>query len=644
MSDPYSGKPGEDPQTKNILSAYEEMDNEEKKGKKKKHDNSLTLYYRGISLLEFNYYKVEFTGKEFKLRVPLKPKQIEGISYPDKFRPYGDVNNHDNIRKVRMIFRAQNDRDLYAFWSPLWQRHDGREPVYQVASYIKELNSEDDPTAPLIYGQTHDPMNMSGDFDTTCNSPEKFVPDINWFPERLVKEVKFKDVFTLFPEAEREILKLLIGRVAVGRSDHIPPNRKKPIEHTSRMMGVVVGRDAGLGKSTLLDKYLKRTLQLLGYKSTTFRKLGERFGMEEVANSDICIKDDCVEDTLKVFLKSEDAKILTTNGSYIIEEKYGGKTEIKPRVVLLVNSNDWNPMLSYELDSGTIDRVKMIGTYLRTELDRNLETATGASKGSPDLQPLYHIPWLAEKYGVSIECIMAWAIRIAADHFWNVINTKYDEQGKPFNALEREVRVWSSKLRYQFQIHIEQAILACMFMCRALRTSNRASFFVPELTPSLFSEYLHDLYFICVDPAGNNLFKLFKEDWEKSGRPTKHFYTGIRQIRYESVSYCLQQFLNNPGRIKDMFATIQLRSGMSLGSGQAYIVENWQQIRMQQNEVFEKAKHFMSQISQEERDRILDMNSVVDDYWLKQPDYSPDRAEFLRKPKEEYKKKNAPKK
>ena len=67
------------------------------------------------------------------------------------------------------------------------------------------------------------------------------------------KAVTLNDVFTIFPEAETEMLKMIIGRIGVGRSNHRPPNFLEPVDHTARMAAVIVGKDAGLGKSTIFN-------------------------------------------------------------------------------------------------------------------------------------------------------------------------------------------------------------------------------------------------------------------------------------------------------------------------------------------------------------------------------------------------------
>jgi hypothetical protein len=94
----------------------------------------------------------------------------------------------------------------------------------------------------LEYGHTFDPAGRLG--GEVVLNPRIWVPDKEWF-DPVLRQVTFADVFTIFPKAEQEMLRLIIGRVGVGRANHLPPGRTSPVDHTARMAGVIVGKDAG---------------------------------------------------------------------------------------------------------------------------------------------------------------------------------------------------------------------------------------------------------------------------------------------------------------------------------------------------------------------------------------------------------------
>jgi hypothetical protein len=126
------------------------------------------------------------------------------------------------------------------------------------------------------------------------------------------------------------------------------------------MAAVIVGKDAGLGKSTLFNG-LTAALQKCGFITHTFKSTEDRFGLKTAAMSDVAYKDDSSLASLKKFLASEETKILVTGGLLQVEEKFQNAEQIWPKCVLLVNSNDWNSKFAYDLDPGIDSLVPLSG-------------------------------------------------------------------------------------------------------------------------------------------------------------------------------------------------------------------------------------------------------------------------------------------
>ena len=78
------------------------------------------------------------------------------------------------------------------------------------------------------------------------------------------------------------MLKMIIGRVGVGRSNHRPPNFLEPVDHTARMAAVIVGKDAGLGKSTIFNG-MTAAFSKCGFATHTFKSTEDRFGLKAAA-------------------------------------------------------------------------------------------------------------------------------------------------------------------------------------------------------------------------------------------------------------------------------------------------------------------------------------------------------------------------
>ena len=129
------------------------------------------------------------------------------------------------------------------------------------------------------------------------------------------------------------------------------------------------------------------------------------------------------------------------------------------------------------------------------------------SEGSPDLRPRAHIPFLANKLGVSEDALYLWCLRIATDRFWTVIN---DESDLSVNRLQVEVRYWTTRQRIRFKADVTQALVNGMAFSWMLRTGGED---LPELNPAILSECLDHFYFLGVDPSGANLMARMKEAW-----------------------------------------------------------------------------------------------------------------------------------
>ncbi len=601
MTDRYNTKPSQDPQSVSIMDGYNTEE--------KKYNDDVDLYEAGMALLaKYNYHP---SGSNYELifTSPSKAPKIKGIKFPKKFMPRQIVASVTKLKYIRSIFESESP-ELYAFWKPVWSAHNGMEKIFQIHEYIRALKSKERDTQDYLeYGQTHLPV-KDGEL---CVFPSIFVPSKEWFKESLW-ELEFKDIFSIFPDAECNMLQLILGRIAVGRSGHLPPNFDEEIAHTCRMMAIIVGRSAGLGKSTLFEKFFK-AIEKCGFVRRDFRKIGDRFGLANIALSDVAYQDDTTKESLKNLLTADVTKTLVTNGRVETEEKNEHKEVINSKCVVLANSNDFDPQLSYKLDPGSISRIKLLSTYRRSELNRIAEE-TGENQ-----EPYYKIPKLAEKHGVSEDAIMLWAFRLAADKFYEVITTT--KNGR--NALECEVNRLSGYLRYSFQTQVESAIIKSLMLARFIRVGYEH---IPELSAEVLMRHMNDFYFIATDPSCKKLFDVFKADWERNDRSLDHFYVGIRQLRWESMKKIIFRYVNNPNiTIKEIFTSLQLRNHISLGSGETYIVNYWNDTRIDANSIAQEAEGFLKQISKAEVDYIRNLENEPNDMWMSHKGYTPELAE-----------------
>jgi hypothetical protein len=327
-----------------------------------------------------------------------------------------------------------------------------------------------------------------------------------------------------------------------------------------------------------------------------------------------------------------------------VEEKFQNAEQIQPRTVIIANANDWNSKFAYDLDPGIIDRIKIISTYREYEVMKNRGKYSGTlSEDSPDLRPYAHIPYLAEKLGVSQDAIYLWCLRLATDRFWEVINDNSDPM---INSLQAEVRYWTSRQRIKFKSDVIQAIVNAMSFSYSLR-KGKTEAFMPELSPYVLFDYLKALYFVAVDPSCQPIAQAMKENWEKAGRPPTHYYQGFRELRWESVKIALTTartmlFDETTGKrlqtkesaslrtIKDIMETLVLRDGHKMGGEANYVIESWENCRHAQQELVEESMSLAEGMGDEDRQRLRDIRSRCQDDWMYHPSYSPDKAEKYR--------------
>lgn len=643
MTDNYSGKT--DPQTENIRKAvrarkYLKKEDSEGKGKEKeKPTDASRLYEEGIRLMENCGFTVELCegGHHINHRI-LKakpPNEINGLKFPPNFAPLQDISTLQDFSKLEAVF-DDVPNEIRDFWTPLFRPKAGETELANFTERLlamKRINNQQNMYEVLDYGHTFDP---SGELCRTgfVANPRVWVPSKSWFDPKL-QDVTLDDVFTIFPKAEIEMLKLIFGRIGVGRSNHRPPGFVGPIDHTSRMAAVIVGKDPGLGKSTIFNGFTA-ALSFCGFNTHTFRSTDDRFGMKEAALADVAYKDDTAMKSLGKFLASEETKILITNGLFQAEQKFQNPEQIWPKCVLIVNSNNWDPFFAYDLDPGIIDRIKILSTYRSFEIDKMKSELEGTvSEGTPDLRPKAHIPYLARKLDVDIQVIYLWCLRLATDRFWEIISNKSDPG---INFLEKEVRHWTTRLRIRFKADTSQAIVNAMALCSALREGEKCEqHFMPELSPDVLSKYMRDLFFVGVDKSTKSLFDVMKARWEESGRTSTHYYQAFRELKWKSIQLAIDTHSNSSNFtkasaviLKEMLEKVELRDGFRVSTGLSWVIGDWNNCRYSLDEINREAKELLKHLTGEQLDRLTNRGIQPTSDWLDSPDYSPDRAELFR--------------
>lgn len=588
--DPYNREPGSSPQDKAQSYASRQAETEEFT-----QDYS-QLYNSGLAILQQSrfYLKRSPTGSHcgHNVYVRSKPRDIAGVTYPHWYRVLRliDTAEEEEELTAALLRSPSASTEIQQFWSPLTQPVSGQKST-PLQGHVERLLRIDDnnrrQNESLPFELGIQVTNFTQAVASSECAPRAHLPPREWFAPQLQK-LKFTDVFTLWPNAESEMLQLILGKAWVGRGgSRLVGEPQRILEHTFRSVGIIVGEDAGLGKSTVFDKLFRATNKV-GYRQANFRNIGEQFGMGDVIEADVAYKDDLVGASLKDLVSSENTKIIASGGRMFFEDKFqkGASRHCYP--VLLANTNEWNPRLAYSLDSGTVDRIKLLTTFRRNEIDKGeaVERLTEIASDSPNLAPFVHLPWLAQKLDVSEEALMLWACRLCADKF---IELTFWRGDVPTEELRLEIHRISSHLRYSFNKDATRAVVSLMLLAHVLVThlqnvsKAKKPYAMREISEKVLQECFTNFSALVTDKDMYRLKSVLKLHWEHNGRPDIHPWSGMRKLNLQSIAIARAAFdqaiaarSSLPDMIKALFGNLVLRDGFTGSSDIVWVNAAWQ--------------------------------------------------------------------
>ena len=552
------------------------------------------LYDQAMAWLEENGFSVvlnpESTSTSYHdIFMVSTPEPLQGITFPKDFK-VKRLLRLEEIEVLQELFESSKlEEELEEFLKPLIYPQANSRASNDFVNHSQQRIAIKSQIEKQYSGSTFD-LGISF-LPSTCGgeAPIAFIPERDWFDEKL-QEVELKDVFTIFPQAEIEMIRLFIGRIAVGRTGHVPVGWDKPINHTSRTMLSIVGNTPGLGKSSIFYA-LQDALARVGYKTTTFGDLSGRFNMGEIATSMFAYADDVVSSSMKGVLASPIIKTLVTNGNIRVENKGENAYNTPSHTALLFNTNSLSHnLLSYDLDSGIIDRVKFISTYSGAELRRlRSENVGGASKGSPSVYPVDHLGWLCKKYNVSQQALMLWVCRLCADHFWRLI------ENEPTKFLWNETLDVAKRLRITVDRQLTESFT--QFLVMSLALENNKNFSVPELSVKLLSDAMDYLRYFAIDPSMKEKRSLLKLLWDEAGRPEVHPWMAMRKLSIISIDSAYHELQTQKAlslrdldsALKNTFGALRTRVGTFISHSPTAVIQAWEESRKESQDLAELA-------------------------------------------------------
>ena len=570
MTDPYNGPIDPQLEKANFSENYGES------------STTQQLYERGIKKFRASgfTFAIDVDGQfcHHRVYVEKQPVPVKGINYPKSFRVKLPLSEPADIDLLQSLVMDEGDEETRKFWMPLVEADvTRRKPIFGHVVRLHQMAIE---SRKVNAGIPFD-LGISYDCEVGNKTPIAWVPKAEWFDPQ-IREVEIKDVFTIFPQIELEMLKLIIGRLVVGRTNNLPVGHDRPLLHTARMAACIIGLDPGTGKSTLFN-YLANAISRCGYRHSTFRNLGDRFNLGSVIKSALAYKDDLTSDSFRQFLRSEASKIIITNGEMRVEAKGIDAVDEFAHCVVILNSNSYDPRSVFDVDPGTADRVKLISTYSEAEI-RALEPY-GASEGSPNIKPFSHLPWLAEKLDCDVDALLLWICRQGADEFLRVIA---DTSDPTVNPLEARVRFLTNQLRYSMAKETTKQVFSLMVFAHTMRGGNCFSGELPQFRHVKWYEVMTDTMDFCHAVDFGEPRDVIMQLWLDRGLPTVHWGPGLKILDYESLSAAkikwaessIPELGNSISTLcRNVFEAVHLKNGFRLPGDLPWLIQEWEGLR-----------------------------------------------------------------
>lgn len=591
MSDSWNGIESQTPHTK--AASYNSKNKKESAEELTEVSSAAILYQRGVkALANAGFYlkrdPLGYAHCGHTVYVKTVPKPTKGIDYPLYFRHFKKMDTpEEEEQAIAAILYSDLDEETKKFWQAFTNPLSG-DKKNPLDGYVSRLHQAD-----FNRNQQNESEPVHTDIQLTnfnrSDAPVSYIPPREWFdPE--IQKLKFTDIVTIFPDAESEMMELIIGRICFGRSGITMIGEEGIFDHTFRSVAIIVGEDPGLGKSTIFNK-LFNSLNRVGYKRANFREINAQFGLGNVVDAAVAYKDDLTEKSLSDLIKHENTKIIASGGWLNVEQKYQAATNVRCNAVIVANTNTWNPREAYGVDSGVVSRVALLSTLRANNIESVARPRLSPQlRDTTSVSPFSHIPWVAQKLGVSEEALMLWVCRLAVDAFRPHVAKRGEEVQT--ESLRLAVHHITSRMVYTFNKHITKSTIQAMVLshCLIKHLPNSFLFKQPYTLRELNREPLKNAYLAFRMIAGDRrLFRLralIKAHWEIHGRPDAHPWSAFRKINLTSLEDGKNQLdagmlnkRNLSDLVKSVFGEIFLRDGFQGSTDLMWVTKAWESVR-----------------------------------------------------------------
>lgn len=293
----------------------------------------------GVQLV--NTGNSDFGGLHFG--IPVKPKRIKGINYPEDFYYIEDYKYiHEAINTALVTLR---DKETRLFWLSLFTE-----------GYTSKISKA---AKKIDWIQRAKSISIDG------NSAFKYIPKAEWFDEGL-RSISSDKLLAILPEAERDTFLLHLGRIAIGVGEGLKREREileLPVEYKYRAAIMLFG-EPGLGKSTLVNNIIKGLIKV-GYDFGLVSPAFNQFSWNKVME-DLAFIDDLNGETIKKLFKSDHIKSSISGNPVPTERKGVDAVDTFPRAAFIMCANEVT--IPSDIDKGVLDRFHFLQTRSNAQM------------------------------------------------------------------------------------------------------------------------------------------------------------------------------------------------------------------------------------------------------------------------------------
>lgn len=255
----------------------------------------------------------------------------------------------------------------------------------------------------------HSPISVDG-----LGIANRYIPQLEWFDTRL-GAVDNEQLLGIIPGPEREAFMLQLGRTLYGRQGTPFTNgRQQTLKW--RALSLFEGREAGMGRSSLLD-LLATGFKSLGYHSGSMQDLTGKFGHGRGATTDFGYQDDLSPEKTITSLCSDILKSMSSGGTFTAEEKGQQSRQVTSMGTYLLCTNRFDLTKLHQLDPGNLSRLMPMRNVSSTDSRAKEYLEKYGYRINTD--QTYEA--LAKSYGVPQETLVLLLLARAAEMFrWYV--------------------------------------------------------------------------------------------------------------------------------------------------------------------------------------------------------------------------------